>query len=659
MTAVFDTGGVLAPWVLFAARALVVVVLEAVFVLGFGVDFQWQPLASSLCIVAALSAAASWPGGRRLRHLLSFAFLYVVFAECLAMLSAYLDGPRLSEAFFYHLSPNSLIYANVYVLETVLLSGVLAGCVAMELVLSKRAYPVPRHVVAGVVAVSMLGVAALEPSPAIVVARHVLEDGGGRSLATGDDYAALERAGVRADRLFWRAPRPSQAEPPNLVQIFMESVERNYFDETRFPGLTPNLKSLAAQGVEFPHMRQENFARFTAGGMFASQCGVPVTMIRQGKPGNDILNFNSTRRVLCVGDVLETLGYRQVFMQGADLSFAGTGKIFEDHGYAEVLGRDALSKASTQPRNKWGLYDDDVFSQALGKIREMSAQPAPFSVTIATMDTHHPGSPSPSCPAYPHDPDPIVQAVHCTDHLVGKMVRDVRALELERPTRFVIMSDHLSMAKFKDEDRSGRMLIYFSLGSPEPRRIETAVTQYDIPYLLLYELGVEGDFYFPFGRDLLRHPESAGATTAPLDKELVASLARVYAALTVTRFECGDRVVVEQREGFVSVAEDAFHFSHANGRRGWPAHYVAAFVLRDDGGLVHHDFIPSSQVAYELAPFPGRRVLLIGDFRRLAEIKSPRPRWGYYFGVIGDAPVTATRFASRTDSNFVLACPGG
>jgi len=32
--------------------------------------------------------------------------------------------------------------------------------------------------------------------------------------------------------------------PKNLVFLYLESVERTYFDEARFPGLVPNLKAL-------------------------------------------------------------------------------------------------------------------------------------------------------------------------------------------------------------------------------------------------------------------------------------------------------------------------------------------------------------------------------------------------------------------------------
>ena len=66
--------------------------------------------------------------------------------------------------------------------------------------------------------------------------------------------------------------------PRNLVILYLESLERTYMDEQRFPGLTPNLAQLEERAVTFTDLGQTDGATFTVGGMVATQCGVPLIL---------------------------------------------------------------------------------------------------------------------------------------------------------------------------------------------------------------------------------------------------------------------------------------------------------------------------------------------------------------------------------------------
>jgi hypothetical protein len=65
---------------------------------------------------------------------------------------------------------------------------------------------------------------------------------------------------------------------------------------------------------------------------------------------------------------------------------------------------------------------------------------------MLTLDTHPPeGRPSPSCPKYAASDNSMLQAVHCTDYLIGKFIDALYKEPDWNNTVVVIMSDHLMM----------------------------------------------------------------------------------------------------------------------------------------------------------------------------------------------------------------------
>src|SRR6185437_9082987 len=128
----------------------------------------------------------------------------------------------------------------------------------------------------------------------------------------------------------------------NLVWIYMESLERIYWDPKVFPGLTPNLDRLRKQGLDFSGFETFSGANYTMAGLFASQCGVPL--FTSAFAGLDAVAGNNTDvstfhpKVACFGDILHDAGYTQVYMGGAPIQFSKKGLFFKLHGYDQALG---------------------------------------------------------------------------------------------------------------------------------------------------------------------------------------------------------------------------------------------------------------------------------------------------------------------------------
>lgn len=237
----------------------------------------------------------------------------------------------------------------------------------------------------------------------------------------------------------------------NLVIIYMESLERIYTDEKIFPGLTPNLNHWRAQGLDYSGYLTFAGADYTMAGLFSSQCGAPYLPSPErafGFGGNDANATSFQPGLACLGDVLHAAGYTQAFMNGSPLSFADQGAFFHIHGFDNVLGLDELEDESGHQLRApgWGLYDDDLFRLAEEKFDRLAASGKPFNLDLLTIDDHpEHGRPSPGCPAYKANSNSMLQAVHCTDYLVGKFLASLQRNPAWKRTVVVVMSDHESL----------------------------------------------------------------------------------------------------------------------------------------------------------------------------------------------------------------------
>jgi arylsulfatase A-like enzyme len=270
----------------------------------------------------------------------------------------------------------------------------------------------------------------------------------------------------------------------NLVWIYMESLESVYWDPKIFPGLTPNLDRLRKEGLDFSGFETFSGANYTMAGLFSSQCGVPL--FTSAFAGLDMVAGNTTDvptfhpKIACLGDVLHKAGYTQIYMGGAPVQFSNKDLFFRLHGYHQALGLQELEAEAggTLPESGWGLYDSALFKLALARYQKLEAARKPFNLTMLTLDTHPPdGRPSPGCPRYAASNNSMLQAVHCTDYLVGHFVDALSKQPGWNNTVVVIMSDHLMMRNDaqslypKDYHRQPALLVLNAGEGVRPARV--------------------------------------------------------------------------------------------------------------------------------------------------------------------------------------------
>jgi hypothetical protein len=325
----------------------------------------------------------------------------------------------------------------------------------------------------------------------------------------------------------------------NLVFVYLESVERTYTDEKRFPGLTPNINRLRVQGLDFSGLATFPGVTYTIAGLFSSQCGAPYLINSIfgddfGKlgfvPNNDNTTASSFHPELaCLGDVLHAAGYDQTFLSGVALSFANKDDFFRMHGFDHALGKpqiEALHDGKLTSEG-WGLHDSDLFDEALAQYRRKQAAGKPFSVMLSTVDTHPPrGYLLPGCEPYAAIRNPMLDAVHCTDQLLGRFIEQLSNEPGAKDTLVVVMSDHVAMRNaasglYPPDDQRQPLLFVLNAGQGErPVRMY----HMDIAPTVLGLLGVRSNVRFMAGTD--RGAAGAGDAKLPADEVAQAVLRR-------------------------------------------------------------------------------------------------------------------------------------
>jgi len=294
----------------------------------------------------------------------------------------------------------------------------------------------------------------------------------------------------------------------NLVLVFLEGLETVYMEESIFPGLTPNLNALNAQGWQLNNLNQIEGTGWTMGGIVATLCGTPL-VYESSLGGNSIMFTRFLDKATCLPDILRQADYQQVFMGGASLEFAGKGDFLKLHSFDQVLGKAELRRElpDSSYLGGWGLFDDSLFALALQQYQRMAAAEKPFNLTLLTVDTHHPGGePSSSCSPYAEIDNSILHAVHCTDYLIGNFIEQLKQHPAYEDTVVVMVSDHLALRNnaFSLFPKGYERRLYFNvLNSDQLASSQVLATPMDLAPTILEMLDITHDASFLVGIDLL------------------------------------------------------------------------------------------------------------------------------------------------------------
>ncbi|MBN8631006.1 MAG: sulfatase-like hydrolase/transferase [Rhodobacterales bacterium] len=249
--------------------------------------------------------------------------------------------------------------------------------------------------------------------------------------------------------------------PPDIVYIYLEGLDRRFFDPDLGAETAKILRALEGQGLSFTDIRQVAGTGWSIAGMVASQCGVPL--IPRGYLRNEVIESVDDRflpGVTCLGDVLAGQGYRQTFVMGAEARFAGTVAFYLTHQYQNAIAQremenifppEELAKASVV------YYSDDqmIYDSARIEFANALAGDRPFLITISTGGPHgvEPNYLSRQCTS---DGQAVMtadvfEAARClmelTEHLVADLQESHRRSGRPNGLRIILQSDHLNHAR--------------------------------------------------------------------------------------------------------------------------------------------------------------------------------------------------------------------
>ncbi|WNK20179.1 sulfatase-like hydrolase/transferase [Halomonas piscis] len=345
---------------------------------------------------------------------------------------------------------------------------------------------------------------------ALLVGNPLLLGLGERSAAVVTDD------GGWLDRHYQHPVIHKQDDPPNLIILYLESLERTYGAET-FGDTYDDLRELGEDAVVFEGVEQINNTGWTMAGMIGSQCGTPLMPAglvhdRQFEPLAEVVPG-----VKCLGDLLDEQGYRLSYLGGASKSFAGKGRFYEGHGFDNVMGLDELKDDLDDPDyvNDWGLYDDTLYDLTVDEIKRLDAESdGPWGVVNISLSAHAPaGFPAQSCRERQGEWDnqDILYSVKCSAWLARRLVERLDDEGLLDDTLVVLASDHLSMRVSVWDELVGlpRENTFMLLGNGlEPRRISRRASIVDLFPTILDAMGYPAeDHRAGLGASLLK-PDS-------------------------------------------------------------------------------------------------------------------------------------------------------
>lgn len=160
----------------------------------------------------------------------------------------------------------------------------------------------------------------------------------------------------------------------NLIYIYLESIENSFMD-TENGGIKdvnclPELTQLAKENISFSNTDKLGGAfpftgtTWTIASMTAQLTGLPLKV--------DVANDMDQQDAFMPGaktlsDFLHEQGYTQELMIGSQKEFAGTDKLFLQHGYDRIYDYDTLKEMYSYHGNninKWGFNDCQLFEFA-------------------------------------------------------------------------------------------------------------------------------------------------------------------------------------------------------------------------------------------------------------------------------------------------------
>ena len=215
--------------------------------------------------------------------------------------------------------------------------------------------------------------------------------------------------------------------------------------------LIPNLEKIAKNNINFSNTNNLGGAKsvygttWTIAGTVAQTAGIPLKLSIDGNTYDHYNGF--LPGVVSLGDILDKVGYNQVYMVGSDVNFAGRGTYFTSHGNYIIKDYSTAKKDELIPDDYfefWGYEDKKLFEYAKEVLTDLSKQEEPFNFTMLTVDTHAiDGYLDTTCnQKYDYQ---YADVISCSDSMISKFIKWLEKQDFYKDTTIILTGDHLTM----------------------------------------------------------------------------------------------------------------------------------------------------------------------------------------------------------------------
>lgn len=329
--------------------------------------------------------------------------------------------------------------------------------------------------------------------------------------------------------------RDSSKVKRNLILIIAESMENG------FDGYVPELLDLSKKNLNF-----SPDGKF-GGGIDVVGSSSTTSSTVSKISGFPLLASNYSKlfpKIPTIYDVLREHGYVNYFIQGTSGKFGFGGKFLVDHGVDYYEDDENLEKKGIV-KYKDRITDKNLFDYAKKIIKQNEKEP--FSLTIATIETHFPyGFYDENCrekPKNSSDEAVLKATLRCSSRQISEFVSFVMNEKIANRTEIVILGDHLFKGKLVVQDYTGErswLSIFINSSVNSDVCLKRRFASIDMAPTILESLGfVLPQHKMAFGTSLFSNSKTL------LEKIGLDSLNHDFARLT-TSFEYNDLIVQKE-----------------------------------------------------------------------------------------------------------------
>ncbi len=244
--------------------------------------------------------------------------------------------------------------------------------------------------------------------------------------------------------------------PPNLLYIYLESLEITYGSTAQGgaldQNLIPNMTRLARENVSFSQTDKPlggfysgTGTSWTMAALYATSSGAHFALPAGGSQSARSGHF--AEGLWTVGDELARQGYQNELLMGSSAEFSGLDAFFRQHGDFAIFDYPAAIEKGLLPEDYhqwWGFEDAKLYDFAKMELTRLAQSGRPFNLTMVTADTHFPEGYI--CPLCPTDKgERAANVVSCADRQLGAFIRWCEDQPFFENTVIVITGDHPRM----------------------------------------------------------------------------------------------------------------------------------------------------------------------------------------------------------------------